>query len=89
MDIIKLRMSSEGHKCAVFARDDLTGWSEGRALMELDSKSVAKFLLGDVICRHGCPRRVVTDGASGNKKVTKTLLEHYRIKQINISAYHS
>ena len=28
------------------------------------------------------------DGGSENKKLTKTLLEDYKIKQINISAYH-
>ena len=88
VDVVKLPESSEGHKFAVFARDDLSGWSEGRPLVNADSKSVAKFLFEDVICRHGCPRRIVMDGGSENKKVTKSLLKHYRIKQIDISAYH-
>jgi hypothetical protein len=84
VDVVKLPMSPAGHKYAVFARDDLSGWSEGRALMEANSKSVSKFLFEDVICRHGCPRRVVMDGGGENKKVTKALLKHYRIKQIDI-----
>ena len=88
VDVVKFPVLSEGYKYAVFARDDLSGWSEGRALMEANSKSVAKFLFEDVICRHGCPQRIVMDGGSENKKVTKALLKHYRIKQIDISAYH-
>jgi hypothetical protein len=58
VDFVKLPTSSEGHKYAVFAWDYLTG-SEGRALIEADSKSVVKFLFEDNICRYGFPRGAV------------------------------
>ena len=88
VDVVKLPVSLEGYKFVVFAWDDLSGWSEGRALMEVNSKSVAKFLFEEVICRHGCPQHIVMDSGSENKKVTKALLKYYRIKQIDISVYH-
>jgi Integrase zinc binding domain len=72
----------------VFARDDLTGWVEGRALLAANSKSVAKFLYEDIICRHGCPRRMVMDRGTENLNLTKELLEDYRIQHTLISAYH-
>jgi len=78
----------EGYKYAVFARDDLSGWSEGRPLKENNSRTVAKFLYEDVICRHGCPLKIVMDGGGENKKITKALLEDYKIKRIVVSAYH-
>ena len=72
----------DGYKYIVFARDDLLGWSEGCAMKENRSRNV------DVICRHGCPVKVVMDGGSENKKIAKTLLEDYQIHRIVISAYH-
>jgi transposase InsO family protein len=72
----------------VFARDDLSGWVEGRAIKAADAKNVSKFIYEDVICRHGCPRRVVLDRGSENLNLTKGLLEHYRIQRTVVSAYH-
>ena len=79
---------SNGFKFIVFARDDLSGWVEGRAIRNANSKNVAKFIYEEVICRHGCPLRIVLDGGSENMDLTKDLLEHYRIKRTVVSAYH-
>jgi hypothetical protein len=45
----------------LFARDDLTGWVEGKAIPEATSYDVAKFLYEEVLCRHGCPRKIIMD----------------------------
>src|SRR6266516_4537977 len=80
--------TSEGMGFIVFARDDLSGWVEGRAIDAVNSRNVARFLYEDVICRHGCPLRIVMDGGSENLSLTRDLLEHYRIQQTIISPYH-
>jgi hypothetical protein len=54
-----------------------------------DSKTIAKFLYEEVICRHGCLLKVVMDGGSENKLLTKALLEDYKVKRIVVLAYHS
>ena len=77
-----------GFKYIVFARDDLSGWVEGKALKDCNSEKVSKFLFEDVICRHGCPHRIVMDGGSENMDLTESLLQRYKIKRTNISAYH-
>jgi hypothetical protein len=41
-----------------------------------------------VICRRGLPQRFVMDNGSDNQDITKSLLEHYNVKNINISTYH-
>jgi hypothetical protein len=46
------------------------------------------FLYEQVICRRGLPQRFVMDNGSDNQDITKSLLEHYNVKNINISAYH-
>ena len=72
----------------VFARDDLSGWMEGRAIDAVNSWNVAKFIYEDVLCRHGCPLRIIMNEDTENLDLTKGLLEHYRIQQTFISAYH-
>src|SRR5271154_5254608 len=88
VDVVFMPKTKDGFKYIVFARCDLTGWVEGRALKENNSKNVAKFLFEEVICRHGCPLKAIMDGGSENKKISKHLLEDYKVKRIVISAYH-
>src|SRR5438552_10547659 len=87
VDVVFMPETSDGYKFIVFARDDLSGWVEGRALKENTARNVAKFLYEDVICRHGCPRRIIIDGGSENKSVAKVLLERYRVQRTVVSAY--
>jgi hypothetical protein len=88
IDVVHMPWTPEGYRYAVFARDDLSGWTEGRALKENTSQAVAKFLFEDIICRHGCPLKVVMDRGSENKGVAQGLLEKYKIRKIEVSAYH-
>jgi len=81
-------ISAEGYGFIVFARDDLSGWVEARPLLRNNARSVANFIYQDVICRHGCPLRIVMDRGSENIDITSILLETYNIHQIHASAYH-
>jgi hypothetical protein len=62
---------------------------EARALKRNHALEVNTFVYEDVICRHGLPQKVVMDNGLKNKDITKTLLENYNIKNVNISAYDS
>jgi len=87
LDIVVMPRSQEGNYL-VLVRDDLSGWVEGRAIDAANSFNVSKFLYEEVVCRHGCPRRIVLDGGRENMSLTKDLLENYRIQNTVISAYH-
>ena len=80
LDVVHMPVSG-GYKSIVFARDDLSGWVEGRALMAVNSRNVAKFLYEDVIVRHGCPKKIVVDGGSENKGLAAELLKRYKVKR--------
>jgi RNase H-like domain found in reverse transcriptase/Integrase zinc binding domain len=72
----------------VLARDDLSGWAEGRVLQSTDSDGVAKFLQEEVICRHGVPIRIVLDGGSENMLFTEQTIKKYGMHGIGIAPYH-
>jgi hypothetical protein len=87
LDVIYMPLDGkEGY--AVLARDDLSGWVEGRALEKADSLSVAKFLQEDVVCRHGCPRKIVLDGGAENMGFTEEMMRKYGISGASIAPYH-
>jgi hypothetical protein len=86
--VVFMPESAEGYKYIVFARDDLSGWGEGRARRENTAQNVAKFLYEEVITRHGCPGKIVVDGGSENKSVAEALLTNYQIQRTVVSAYH-
>jgi transposase InsO family protein len=88
VDVVYMPVTPDGYGFIVFARDDLSGWVEARALKRNTALEVSTFLYEDVICRHGLPRKFVMDNGPENKDITKTLLENYNVKNINISAYH-
>jgi RNase H-like domain found in reverse transcriptase/Integrase zinc binding domain/Reverse transcriptase (RNA-dependent DNA polymerase) len=88
MDIVLMPKADDGSEYLVLARDDLSGWVEGRALVAATAENVARFLYEEVICRHGCPRRVVVDGGRENLGDTRDLLRDYRIQRTVISPYH-
>jgi RNase H-like domain found in reverse transcriptase/Integrase zinc binding domain len=87
VDIVYMPVG-EGGSFLVLARDDLSGWVEGRAIDVANSFNVSKFLYEEVVCRHGCPRQIVLDGGRENMGATEDLLEDYRIQNTIISAYH-
>jgi hypothetical protein len=72
----------------VLARDDLSGWVEGRVLESTDSEGVAKFLQEKVICRHGVPKRIVLDGGAENMGFTESVIKKYGMHGIGIAPYH-
>ncbi|GBB87857.1 hypothetical protein RclHR1_14350006 [Rhizophagus clarus] len=41
--------------------DYFTKWPEAKALEKADAKEVARFIYEDIICRHGCPKKILSD----------------------------
>src|SRR5215469_11939735 len=52
------------NKYIVVAIDYFTKWPEARALKEANAKKVSTFIYEDIICRHECPQRILSDRGS-------------------------
>jgi len=66
------------YKFIMFARDDLSGWVEAHAIEAANSANVSKFLLEEVICRHGCSWSIVMDDGAENLDLTQELITRYK-----------
>ena len=78
-----------GKNRLVLARGEGSGWVEGRALRNADAKSIAKFIVEEVMCRHGVFQELVTDGGPENDNALVTELSRtYGIRHITTSGYN-
>ena len=69
--------------------DYFTKWPEARAIKEATADEVAKFIYEDIICRHGCPYKILSDrGSHFNNQIIKELTEKFEIKHNLSTPYH-
>ena len=90
IDIVgPLPRTEQNNKYIVVAIDYLTKWPEAKALPEATAEQVAIFIYEDIICRHGCPSKLLSDrGTHFNNQVVKCLVEKFEIKHHFSIPYH-
>src|SRR6266498_4303744 len=90
IDIVgSLTETSRGNKYIVVAIDYFTKYPEARALVNANARNVANFLYEDIICRHGCSRKIISDrGIYFNNQIIERLLERFKIRHNLSTLYH-
>ncbi|CAI6342054.1 unnamed protein product [Periconia digitata] len=84
-----VHMPREGaFRYLVVAREALSGWPEARALKRNNAHAIAKFLYEDIICRWSMVRQISVDGGPEFGDVARMLLEVYKIRRLQSSAYN-
>ena len=88
MDTMHLTPSA-GYKYIVQARCSLSHWPEWEMLRTETAKTLAKFILNNLIYRWGTLLEIVTDNGGPFVKAMDYLAKQYNIKHIRISGYNS
>ena len=90
IDVIgPLPRTEEGNKYIVVAIDFFTKWPEAKAIKEANAKEISKFVYEEIICRHGCPKKILTDnGSEFNNQLTKNLIEKFNVQHKFSTPYH-
>ncbi|CAB4443573.1 unnamed protein product [Rhizophagus irregularis] len=84
-----LPITERNNRYIVTAMDYFTKWPEARALETADAKEIARFIYEDIICRHGCPKKILSDrGSHFNNKLVELLMEEFQIKHNLSTPYH-
>jgi len=84
-----LNETKRGNKYIITATDYLTKWPEARAVKHAKKEDIALFLWEEIICKHGCPRELLSDrGAAFLSKIVERLLLISGITHKLSSAYH-
>ncbi|GBC06766.1 hypothetical protein RclHR1_07020009 [Rhizophagus clarus] len=90
MDIVgPLPQTKDGNKYIVVATEYLTKWPEARAIPDAKATSVVSFFYEDIICRHGCPKEILTDrGTHFVNDMLNSLCDKFGVKHRLSTAYH-
>ena len=88
MDTMHLTPSA-GYKYIVQGRCSLSHWPEWEMLRKESAKSLANFILHNIIYRWGTLLEIVSDNGAPFVKALGYLSKHYHIKHIRISGYNS
>lgn len=81
--------SNQGNRYIVVAVDYASKWVEAKATPDCTAVTTAKFILDQIIHRHGPPENIHTDqGTNFESKLIHELCETYKIKKSRSSAYH-
>lgn len=90
IDIVgPLNETEKGNKYIVVAIDYFTKWPEARALKGATAKEVTEFIWEDIICRHGCPKKIISDrGTHFNNQLMEQLMEKCGINHRLSTPYH-
>src|SRR6266496_974658 len=84
-----LERTKEGNKYILVVTDYLTKWPEAKAMKEATAKNVVEFIYKEIICRHGCPRVILSDrGTHFRNEIVDGLCEKFKIKHKLSSPYH-
>ena len=84
-----LPITEKGNKYIIVAIDYFTKWPEAKAVKEATAKEVSTFILEEIICRHGCPKRILSDrGSHFNNEMIRELTEKFKVKHGFSSPYH-
>jgi hypothetical protein len=90
IDIVgPLSITPNGNRYIVVATEYLTKWPEAKALKDTKATTIAKFIYEEIICRHGCPKVLLSDqGTHFCNELVDSLCKLMTIKHRLSSAYH-
>jgi hypothetical protein len=84
-----LPRTQRGNKYIIVAIDYFTKWPEARAVREATAKETVKFIMEDIICRHGCPKVIVSDrGTHFKNELVEGLTKKFEIRHNFATPYH-
>ena len=84
-----LPRTKKGNRYIIVAMDYFTKWPEAEAVKEASAKETAEFIMDNIICRHGCPKKILSDrGSHFNNDLITKLTKKFEIKHNFSTPYH-
>jgi Integrase zinc binding domain/Integrase core domain len=90
IDIVgPLPLTTKKNRYIVVATDYFTKWPEAEAISEATGKRVSEFIYQTIICRHGCPKQILSDrGTHFRNEIVDSLLKKFEIQHLLSTPYH-
>lgn len=84
-----LPTSQRGNRFIVVCVEYFSKLAIVKPLQSIDAQTTAEFIVNEVICHHGLPRKILTDqGSAFKSKLITDLLSLLQVKQVQSAPYH-
>src|SRR4051794_22284989 len=84
-----LEKTRKRNRYILVVTDYLTKWPEAKAMKNATATNVVKFIYEVIICRHGCPKIILSDkGTHFKNNLVEELCEKFGIKHKLSAPYH-
>ncbi|GFV66107.1 transposon Ty3-I Gag-Pol polyprotein [Trichonephila clavipes] len=88
-NVVRFPKSAHGNKWIIVCTDYSTRYAITKALPTAEVDEIAKFLLEEIVLRHGAPRVIITDrGAVFRSRLVSFLVDLCNIDHRFTTAYH-
>ncbi|GFU02242.1 hypothetical protein TNCV_2466171 [Trichonephila clavipes] len=88
-NVVRFPKSAHGNKWIIVCTDYSTRYAITKALPTAEVDEIAKFLLEEIVLRHGAPRVIITDrGAVFRSRLVSSLVDLCNIDHRFTTAYH-
>ncbi|GFS82463.1 hypothetical protein TNCV_4777721 [Trichonephila clavipes] len=88
-NVVRFPKSAHGNKWIIVCTDYSTRYAITKALTTAEVDEIAKFLLEEIVLRHGAPRVIITDrGAVFRSRLVSSLVDLCNIDHRFTTAYH-
>ncbi|GFV69571.1 transposon Ty3-I Gag-Pol polyprotein [Trichonephila clavipes] len=88
-NVVRFPKSAHGNKWIIVCTDYSTRYAITKALPTAEVDEIAKFLLKEIVLRHGAPRVIITDrGAVFRSRLVSSLVDLCNIDHRFTTAYH-
>src|SRR3954447_16086799 len=85
-----LKKTRRGNRYILMTTDYLTKWPEAKVMKDATATNVVKFIYEVIICRHGCPKIILSNrGTHFRNKLVEELCGKFEIKHKLSAPYHS
>jgi transposase InsO family protein len=89
MDFCGPYPESRGYRYVLVFVDQFTKWVELVPTIDQNTITVIEAFYANIICRHGCPKRLLSDnGPSFRSRLLDTLCQNFGIEKIFSTAYY-
>ncbi|WCJ43915.1 hypothetical protein M5689_024621 [Euphorbia peplus] len=79
--------ASNGHRFIVVAIDYFSKWVEAKSFTTVTTRTMARFIERNIICRYGIPHHVITDNGVQFQGATREMLARHQIEHHRSSPY--
>uniref|UniRef100_A0A914UH49 RNA-directed DNA polymerase n=1 Tax=Plectus sambesii TaxID=2011161 RepID=A0A914UH49_9BILA len=89
VDVLEMPLTRQGNKYIISFVDCFSKFCESFATANQTAETIAKLLVEQIVCRHGCPSKLLSDrGPAFMSDLLGAVLKHLGVQKLNTSGYH-